>query len=124
RRDSPCGFGALTTYIAGGPAAVQRRMRSYVTAGITCVARPAAGGVRINATRTAAKSLRDIRPRVTVAETAAFLLLVAIFFTTAGGRAAVARHDRPVPILMYHVIAPTPSGVAFPDLFVRPADFK
>jgi peptidoglycan/xylan/chitin deacetylase (PgdA/CDA1 family) len=25
---------------------------------------------------------------------------------------------------MYHVIAPTPSGVAFPDLFVRPADFK
>ena len=25
---------------------------------------------------------------------------------------------------MYHVIAPTPTGVAFPDLFVRPADFK
>jgi peptidoglycan/xylan/chitin deacetylase (PgdA/CDA1 family) len=28
-----------------------------------------------------------------------------------------------VPILMYHVIAAPPSGVAFPDLFVRPADF-
>jgi peptidoglycan/xylan/chitin deacetylase (PgdA/CDA1 family) len=28
-----------------------------------------------------------------------------------------------VPILMYHVIAAAPSGVAFPDLFVRPSDF-
>src|SRR2546421_12093734 len=99
-------------------------MRSYVTPGITCVGRPAAGGVRINATRATAKSLRDIRPRFTGAETAAFLLLAGIFFTTGGGRAAVARHDRPVPILMYHVIAPTPSAVAFPDLFVRPVDFK
>ena len=58
------------------------------------------------------------------AETAAFLLLAAIFFTTSAGRAGVARHDRPVPILMYHVIAAAPSGVAFPDLFVRPADFR
>jgi peptidoglycan/xylan/chitin deacetylase (PgdA/CDA1 family) len=33
------------------------------------------------------------------------------------------RHNRPVPILMYHVIAAPPAGVAFPELFVRPADF-
>jgi peptidoglycan/xylan/chitin deacetylase (PgdA/CDA1 family) len=33
------------------------------------------------------------------------------------------RHDKPVPILMYHVIAAPPAGVAFPDLFVRPSDF-
>jgi peptidoglycan/xylan/chitin deacetylase (PgdA/CDA1 family) len=32
-------------------------------------------------------------------------------------------HDRPVPILMYHVIAAPPAGVPFPDLFVRPRDF-
>ncbi|MFL5950787.1 MAG: polysaccharide deacetylase family protein [Gaiellaceae bacterium] len=32
-------------------------------------------------------------------------------------------HNRPVPILMYHVIAPAPAGAAFPELFVRPADF-
>jgi peptidoglycan/xylan/chitin deacetylase (PgdA/CDA1 family) len=32
-------------------------------------------------------------------------------------------HDRPVPILMYHVIAPAPPGVAFPELFVEPKDF-
>src|SRR5947208_1639930 len=121
---SPWGFGAVTTYITIGPAVVQRKTRSYVTPGITCVGRPAAGGVRISATGAAAKSLRDIRPRFTVAETAAFLLLAGLFFTTPGGGAAVPRHDRPVPILMYHVIAAAPAGVAFPDLFVRPADFK
>jgi peptidoglycan/xylan/chitin deacetylase (PgdA/CDA1 family) len=33
------------------------------------------------------------------------------------------RHDRPVPILMYHVIAAPPAGVPYPDLWVRPADF-
>jgi peptidoglycan/xylan/chitin deacetylase (PgdA/CDA1 family) len=33
------------------------------------------------------------------------------------------RHDQPVPILMYHVIATPPADVAFPDLFVRPDDF-
>ena len=42
-----------------------------------------------------------------------------------GGRAARSvRHDTPVPILMYHVIAAPPAGVAFPDLFVRPSDFR
>jgi peptidoglycan/xylan/chitin deacetylase (PgdA/CDA1 family) len=35
----------------------------------------------------------------------------------------VTRHNRPVPILMYHVIAAVPAGVAYPDLFVSPADF-
>jgi peptidoglycan/xylan/chitin deacetylase (PgdA/CDA1 family) len=28
-----------------------------------------------------------------------------------------------VPILMYHVIAPSPAGAAFPELFVQPDDF-
>ena len=32
-------------------------------------------------------------------------------------------HDRPVPILMYHVIAPPPADAAFPELFVLPSDF-
>jgi peptidoglycan/xylan/chitin deacetylase (PgdA/CDA1 family) len=40
---------------------------------------------------------------------------------------AAARHasdGRPVPILMYHVLAAPPAGVSYPDLFVRPADFS
>ncbi len=64
-----------------------------------------------------------MRPRLTVAEAAALLAVVAFLFTTTVGNAAVARHDKPVPILMYHVIATPPAGVAFPDLFVRPGDF-
>src|SRR5919198_1076887 len=105
-----------------GPAAVQRRTRSYVTPGSSCVGLPAAAGVRINARRTTARSLRDIRPRSRVAETAVFLLLAGLFFTT-GGTAATPHHNRPVPILMYHVIADAPAGAAFPELFVTPADF-
>jgi peptidoglycan/xylan/chitin deacetylase (PgdA/CDA1 family) len=31
-------------------------------------------------------------------------------------------HRRPVPILMYHVLARAPSKAAYPDLFVPPAD--
>lgn len=31
--------------------------------------------------------------------------------------------SRPVPILMYHVIAPAPSGAPFPGLYVTPAQF-
>jgi peptidoglycan/xylan/chitin deacetylase (PgdA/CDA1 family) len=31
--------------------------------------------------------------------------------------------ETPVPILMYHVISTPPATAAFPDLFVRPADF-
>jgi peptidoglycan/xylan/chitin deacetylase (PgdA/CDA1 family) len=72
--------------------------------------------------------LRDIRPRFTVAEHLTVLivsLLVVLALLLAGdGRAArLVSHDRAVPILMYHVIAVPPAGVAFPDLFVRPSDF-
>jgi peptidoglycan/xylan/chitin deacetylase (PgdA/CDA1 family) len=66
--------------------------------------------------------VRRIRPRITVPQAAAIFAVVAFLFTS-GDTAAAARHDRPVPILMYHVIAPAPSGVAFPDLFVLPSDF-
>ena len=29
----------------------------------------------------------------------------------------------PVPILMYHVIAPAPAIAPYPDLYVKPSDF-
>jgi peptidoglycan/xylan/chitin deacetylase (PgdA/CDA1 family) len=58
-----------------------------------------------------------------LAHAAAILAVFSFLFTTDGGTAAVARHNRPVPILMYHVIAPAPAGAAFPELFVRPSDF-
>jgi peptidoglycan/xylan/chitin deacetylase (PgdA/CDA1 family) len=45
------------------------------------------------------------------------LLLTVTALAAAGG------HDRPVPILMYHVIAAPPPEAAYPDLFVRPSDF-
>jgi peptidoglycan/xylan/chitin deacetylase (PgdA/CDA1 family) len=32
-------------------------------------------------------------------------------------------HDRPVPILMYHVIGPRPAGAPLPELYVSRADF-
>jgi len=32
-------------------------------------------------------------------------------------------HDRPVPILMYHVVAPAPLGVRYPELYVSGRDF-
>ena len=32
-------------------------------------------------------------------------------------------HKSPVPILMYHVVGPTPTGAAFPGLYVRRRDF-
>src|SRR6476619_4478787 len=31
-------------------------------------------------------------------------------------------HDRPVPILMYHVIGPMPAGAQYPDLYVSRRD--
>jgi len=40
------------------------------------------------------------------------------------GNATAARHDRPVPILMYHVIAPPPATAPYPDLYVKPAEFS
>jgi peptidoglycan/xylan/chitin deacetylase (PgdA/CDA1 family) len=33
-------------------------------------------------------------------------------------------HDSPVPILMYHVIAPPLPNAPYPDLYVKPADFR
>jgi peptidoglycan/xylan/chitin deacetylase (PgdA/CDA1 family) len=53
-----------------------------------------------------------------------FLLLALGLSLPSDARAARrAAHDKPVPILMYHVIAAAPAGVPFPDLFVRPRDF-
>ncbi len=41
-----------------------------------------------------------------------------------GGGVATGRPGtEPVPILMYHVIAPAPSGAPFPGLYVTPAEF-
>jgi peptidoglycan/xylan/chitin deacetylase (PgdA/CDA1 family) len=50
-------------------------------------------------------------------------IVVVFLFTTGAGNAARAGHHLGVPILMYHVIAAAPTGVAFPNLFVRPEDF-
>src|SRR5438045_3464510 len=33
-------------------------------------------------------------------------------------------HDAPVPILMYHVLAPPQPNDPYPDLYVKPADFR
>jgi peptidoglycan/xylan/chitin deacetylase (PgdA/CDA1 family) len=35
----------------------------------------------------------------------------------------VTPHDRPVPILMYHVVGAAPPGAPFPDLYVAKAEF-
>ena len=72
--------------------------------------------------------MRDIRPHFTVAEPAtalivSLLVLLGLLFVDDARAARLVSHDKPVPILMYHVIAPPPAGVAFPDLFVRPTDF-
>src|SRR5512133_680872 len=82
-----------------------------------------AEGANSNTAKTAKRTLRRIRPHFTVPQAAAMLALVGFLFTTGGGTAAVARHDRPVPILMYHVIAEPPAGGAFPNLYVAPSDF-
>src|SRR5256884_3874357 len=82
--------------------------------------------------KAAIRNLRDMRPRFKVADSAASGRFgrAAMAIAVIGAAAALAvpsglagRHDRPVPILMYHVIAAPPAGVAFPELFVRPADF-
>jgi peptidoglycan/xylan/chitin deacetylase (PgdA/CDA1 family) len=64
-----------------------------------------------------------MRPRLTLAQAAAFVAALSFLFTTSTGNAGVHAHDHPVPILMYHVIADAPAGVAYPELFVRPSDF-
>jgi peptidoglycan/xylan/chitin deacetylase (PgdA/CDA1 family) len=58
--------------------------------------------------------------RLFLVSAAALLLVAAV---PDGHTAVSTRHARPVPILMYHVIAGAPPGVAYPDLFVRPSDF-
>src|SRR5438445_5151239 len=79
------------------------------------------------------KSLRDIRPRFTVADFSAclpfarLLLAITVLAALSALRATsglAGQHDSPVPILMYHVIAAAPAGVAYPELFVRPNDFE
>src|SRR4051812_20319285 len=82
-----------------------------------------AEGANSKAANTARRTVRRIRPRFTVSQAAAFLAVAGFLLTTAGGNAAVQHHDRPVPILMYHLIAPPPADAAFPELFVRPSDF-
>src|SRR5438093_6921419 len=82
----------------------------------------------MSAGRTAIRSLRDIRPRFTVAEPVialivSLLVVLGVLFAGDGRAARSVRHDRPVPILMYHVIAAPPAGVAFPAIFVRTSDF-
>jgi peptidoglycan/xylan/chitin deacetylase (PgdA/CDA1 family) len=72
--------------------------------------------------------LRVIRPHSTLAEAATtfivFLLLaLGLLFVGDVRAASSTSHDKPVPILMYHVIAAPPAGVALPALFVRPIDF-
>ena len=61
-----------------------------------------------------------MRPRFTVAQATAIVALVAFLFTSP---AVATTHDRPVPILMYHVIATPPAGTDLPNLWVQPRDF-
>jgi peptidoglycan/xylan/chitin deacetylase (PgdA/CDA1 family) len=50
-------------------------------------------------------------------------LLLAVASLAAAGDAQSRAHETAVPILMYHVIAVPPASAAYPELFVRPADF-
>jgi peptidoglycan/xylan/chitin deacetylase (PgdA/CDA1 family) len=47
---------------------------------------------------------------------------IAVQLSTADRRGGP--HDRPVPILMYHVVGAAPSGTAYPDLYVPAAEFR
>jgi len=49
--------------------------------------------------------------------------LTASVVSLAAGAKPVARADRAVPILMYHVIAKPPAAAPFPDLFVPQSEF-
>jgi peptidoglycan/xylan/chitin deacetylase (PgdA/CDA1 family) len=55
-----------------------------------------------------------VKPLAALAVVAALLAIPA----RAGSRL------QPVPILMYHVVAPPPAGAPFPELYVSPADFR
>ena len=56
------------------------------------------------------------------------ILVVALSMFVHGHAVAHAQtwttHDRGVPILMYHVVSNPPPGVGYPDLYVRPTDFR
>jgi peptidoglycan/xylan/chitin deacetylase (PgdA/CDA1 family) len=54
------------------------------------------------------------------------LVLAGALLALAAGSAAAALtpRERPVPILMYHVIAKPPAGSPFPGLYVRPGEFR
>jgi peptidoglycan/xylan/chitin deacetylase (PgdA/CDA1 family) len=49
--------------------------------------------------------------------------LAAVALALAAPSSARDRHNRPVPILMYHVIGSPPAGAPFPDLYVSRDDF-
>jgi peptidoglycan/xylan/chitin deacetylase (PgdA/CDA1 family) len=63
-------------------------------------------------------------------ETRRLLGLLAMAACTSAGfgdvaAAAVAKPDRrPVPVLMYHVVADPPASATFPDLYVSPAELR
>src|SRR3954452_2342813 len=99
-------------------------MRWYVTPGMSCVTAADAEGASRNTANKAKTTVRRIRPQFTLAQAAAIVSVVAFLLTTgAHAGAAGHTHDRPVPILMYHLIAEAPAGAAFPELFVSPSDF-
>jgi peptidoglycan/xylan/chitin deacetylase (PgdA/CDA1 family) len=53
----------------------------------------------------------------------AAVALAAVADAAVPGASGAFVNATPVPILMYHVIAPSPAGVPYPDLYVKPADF-
>jgi peptidoglycan/xylan/chitin deacetylase (PgdA/CDA1 family) len=52
-----------------------------------------------------------------------FVLLAVALSLVAAGETAASNPNRPVPILMYHVIAKPPAGAPYPDLYVPQAEF-
>jgi peptidoglycan/xylan/chitin deacetylase (PgdA/CDA1 family) len=52
------------------------------------------------------------------------VLLFAASLAPPQARARIAVHNRGVPILMYHVISVAPAHAPFPELYVRPRDFR
>src|ERR671939_534334 len=52
-----------------------------------------------------------------------FALVIALVAAAPTAAVAPLRHDRPVPILMYHVIGTHPAGAPNADLYVTARDF-
>jgi peptidoglycan/xylan/chitin deacetylase (PgdA/CDA1 family) len=55
--------------------------------------------------------------------TSAVAVITALAFVSSGQSAVGSRSAKPVPILMYHVIADAPSGAPYPELYVSESDF-